>query len=154
MSAKLSHTGRKGSLRSSLTLVLALYWLALFVGTHIPNPQDFLPEDVSDKTLHLLAYAGLATLLLVRERLVEWVTWGRGLTLLAVVVAYGALDELLQAIPSLNRTADFGDWAADVLGASTALAVFLLVQWTLRRLSEVRQARLRSPSVSSASKRP
>lgn len=37
------------------------------------------------------------------------------------LVGYGGLVEVLQAIPALNRTADLGDLAADMLGVALAL---------------------------------
>jgi len=35
--------------------LLILYWLALFIATHIPVPQAVQEAGVSDKGLHLLA---------------------------------------------------------------------------------------------------
>jgi len=112
---------------------LVAYWCALFVATHIPNPERFLPPDVSDKTLHGLAYFGLTFLLLTRDALSRPFTARRGMTLLGAVLVYAALDELLQAIPALNRTADLGDWAADVAGAGLALGGFMTLRAALVR---------------------
>ena len=120
-------------LRRIATGILIAYWCALFVGTHIPNPERFLPPDVSDKTLHVLAYFGLTFLLLVRDALGRPFTVRRGLLLLAAVSVYAAVDELLQAIPALNRTADVGDWAADVCGAALALGAFVICRAALVR---------------------
>ena len=42
-------------------LALALYWTALFIGTHMPlEPQPFQPVPYFDKWLHVVGYAGLA----------------------------------------------------------------------------------------------
>ncbi|NOX54815.1 MAG: hypothetical protein GXP27_10330 [Planctomycetes bacterium] len=115
------------------TGILIAYWCALFVGTHIPNPERFLPPDVSDKTLHVLAYFGLTFLLLTRDALSKPFTFRRGVILWGAVLVYAALDELLQAIPALNRTADVGDWAADVCGAVLALGGFMICRAALVR---------------------
>jgi VanZ family protein len=104
-----------------LRVVLAVYWLTIFILTHIPSPQ--LPKvDIGDKTAHLLAYGLLSGLLLVtlhrtsRIRRVEAVT-------LLICICYGAIDEWIQAIPIINRSCELYDWFADVTGAAIAVAV-------------------------------
>ena len=44
-------------------LVLAGYWIALFVATHLPPTTPFLPGPAIDKLVHALVYAVLAGLL-------------------------------------------------------------------------------------------
>ena len=52
------------SLRRKLTvIVLALYWPSLFILAHIPIPKVVREADVSDKSLHFLAYLLLTFLL-------------------------------------------------------------------------------------------
>ena len=101
-------------------ILLSIYWLALFVGTHIPLRKIGLPGN--DKLLHLLAYGGLAFLL-------AWAvagarpTWRSILAVLLVVSTYGIVDELTQSlIPS--RSSDLGDWIADVAGALFGLVCY------------------------------
>jgi VanZ family protein len=83
-----------------------------------------LPEDVSDKTAHLWAYAGLA-ILSVRAvggglpcRVVWRVAW------LALVIAggYGIFDEVHQLFVS-GRSGDVLDWYADMSGTVIGIGV-------------------------------
>lgn len=108
-----------------------IYWLALFVATHVPVPHiPGLPEN-SDKGMHLVAYAGLA--------------WGLGLwrtlrgerrvpiagVVFVVCAVYGAADELLQ-IP-VGRQADVRDWIADACGALLGIGLLIPTRALLRR---------------------
>ena len=104
-----------------IRLVTAGYWVSMCVGTHVPNPPDVVPTNVSDTWLHLAAYFGLSVLLVgsVADR-------GRlsvlaSLRLWAVVLVYGALDEWTQMIPVLHRTAEWKDFAADAAGSAGGL---------------------------------
>lgn len=82
--------------------------------------------------MHGAAFAGLALLL-------TWTTYGRFRTfghhlgfVLGIIGLYGALDELLQ-IP-VGRSCEFGDWVADVLGASLGFTLFYTGQWLWQQL--------------------
>ena len=112
--------------------LLAAYWLALFIGTHVPRPPELLTIEHGDKYLHTSAYAGLAVLcgwyLATRGTLVAW-HYGATFIVLAV---YGAADELLQ-VP-VNRHADVADWLADAGGVMLGLTVFWLMTATWRRI--------------------
>lgn len=99
-------------------LALAVYWIALFVGTHIPLPEfEELPKS-SDKAMHFAAYAGLSFLIGL------WISARRALTVriyvlvFAATVVYAVLDELLQ-IP-VGRSCDvldiLADWAGSLIG--------------------------------------
>lgn len=118
-------------------LVLAVYWLALFAGTHVPLPPELVDLPGGDKTLHFLAYFGLSVLLataLAGTR--SGLTVSHYAGMLAGLALYGVIDELLQ-IP-VNRTADAGDWLADLAGAATGLAAFAAVRavWGKARADE------------------
>ena len=96
-------------------IALAVYWLALLTGTHWPHLPSFGPEN-TDKVLHITAYAGLATLLTLYVLAGRKATWRKlGLVFLILAVA-GGLDELTQ--PPFQRTADWYDWYADLVGIS------------------------------------
>jgi VanZ family protein len=107
---------------------LALYWLLLFVGTHLPlslDPIRTRPNTNDDKVAHVLAFAGLAFLLCTtgaidgrfRGRLVP--------NVLLICVAYAVADEWSQQfIP--GRESTFKDWIADMLGTGIGLSAFLL----------------------------
>jgi len=101
-----------------MNLVLAVYWVALFVGTHVPIPPDVVQLAGSDKMLHFGAYLGLSLLIAFCVRPKGW----NYLWVLLGLAAYGAIDELLQ-IP-VRRTADVADWLADVAGVAVGLGVY------------------------------
>ncbi len=106
----------------SAYLLLGLYWLLLFAGTHLPRVGISGPRFF-DKVLHFSAYLVLAVLTCLCVR------WRRQLTLpvylgiVAVLAAYATIDELLQ-IPIPQRTGDPWDWLADVLGVLAGAAAF------------------------------
>jgi VanZ family protein len=83
-----------------------------------------LPEQVSDKTGHLVAYAGLALLCVraVGGGLPSRVVPRVAALALAIAAAYGIFDELHQwFVP--GRSADILDWFADVSGALIGIGV-------------------------------
>ena len=119
----------------SLT-TLGIYWIVIFVGTHLPHGVRSLGR-IDDKLLHFGAYAGLAFLLaaaLVSSRV------RRGVLILPLLVAaiYGCVDELSQlAVP--GRQADIADWAADVLGAGAGVFAFCVLSRVCTRFFATRQ---------------
>ncbi len=104
--------------------LLAVYWPALAVFSHIPVPMWVRKAGVSDKVLHLLAYMILAFLL--------WCAIGGGarltrcrarvLWVFVAVVLYGGADELVQG--HVGRSCDIMDFAADLAGALAGLLVY------------------------------
>jgi VanZ family protein len=102
----------------------ALFWAAAafaFVMASLPKPPQ-LPGDPGDKVQHIIAFAVLA--LLAR---LGWLNVS-GRRLLAGLSAFGALIELVQAIPALGRHADWIDWAADTVAAGLVLGLAALVR--------------------------
>ena len=108
-------------------LVLAGYWVSMCVATHVPNPPAVVPVQVSDTWLHLVAYLGLAVLLVQGIAGVRPGSRRDAGLLWAGAVVYGALDEVTQMVPALHRTAEWKDWAADVAGAAIGVLVGILV---------------------------
>ena len=108
-------------------VALLIYWVLLFIGTHIPPNSKLLAKvHENDKAFHALAFAGLSFLMAWaiptdRARLHKN-------TLLAafVAVVYAAMDELLQ-IP-VGRSADWKDFAADCIGILTGLTVYTIAR--------------------------
>ena len=49
------------NLKRFAMLLLGIYWLAMFAGTHWPKTPQFVQGN-SDKLIHFLGYAGLAAL--------------------------------------------------------------------------------------------
>jgi VanZ family protein len=123
------------SYRPWISGALVCFWLAMFVGTHIPKVPDIL-DDVSDKTMHFLSYGGLAFLLALATASWQKMSLARFPALLAVLALYGALDELSQ-IP-VHRDASVGDWAADIGGSCVGLAVFVIVRALARSVCRAR----------------
>ena len=83
-----------------------------------------LPEQVSDKTGHLLAYAGLA-LLCVRALaggLPRRIVLRVALLAFAIAAGYGMSDEIHQSFVP-GRSADVFDWFADASGALIGVGV-------------------------------
>ncbi len=102
------------------TLPRLLFWAAgavAFVFAVIPHPPS-LPGAPSDKVQHIVAFLVLAILGRlaypdVRKR-----------ELLLGLAGFGALIEIAQAIPALNRDSDPFDWIADV---GAAFIVFVAI---------------------------
>ncbi len=98
--------------------LLAIYWTALFLGTHVPVPSGVLKQG-SDKVIHFLAYAGLAFLLSLWRGPAKW------RTSLVILAVFAVVDEVLQ-IP-VGRTCDLHDMIADWLGSAFGAAAAWLV---------------------------
>ena len=133
---------RMNRLRLGATTTLVLYWISLFVATHIPIPPNLGIGD-ADKLFHFLAYAGLAGLTTLTVAL--WARQGLAAWHLAAIVvglsAFGAFDELTQ--PLANRHADWYDWYADVAGVVAGTIAGALVygaarMWTSRAIPSPR----------------
>ena len=125
-----------------LMMALAVYWLALFTGTHLPIDPDIVVPG-KDKMLHFVGYGGLGLLFgltlalrssprprLRREGQREGASAPndsharRRLPLVGamfVLAIYGIFDELTQ--PLVGRTCDFHDWLADCGGIVIGLFV-------------------------------
>ena len=122
--------------RKWLTVLLFLYWTAMFVGTHIPKVPKELDLPGGDKSQHFTAYGGLAFLLslfFVLRRAGEVATWKKSaLRVFGIAAIYGAFDEITQ-IP-VGRHADVLDWCADIAGAAIGIGLF----WVVARLWSTR----------------
>jgi VanZ family protein len=105
-----------------LWLPVVLYMAAIFFASSIPDPP--VPSDVSDVSLHEVAYFVLTVLVI---RAVARGAW-RGVTVRTLVaawliaVAYGATDEWHQSFVP-NRHAELRDLGSDAIGAFAAAIV-------------------------------
>jgi VanZ family protein len=102
-----------------------LFWAAAafaFVMAVIPSPPE-LPGHPSDKIQHILAFLVLAAL--------GWLAYPKvkKRELLLGLAAFGALIEMVQAIPMLHRDSDPYDWVADTAAAFTVFLVIALWTW-------------------------
>ena len=105
-------------------IALIVYWIAIFVGTHLPVVPDVGPR-VSDKTKHFCAYFGLALILCyVSKPGPRWKRFG-GIAVLGV--CYAAFDEYTQGFVP-RRQPDWMDFLADALGVVTAIALYAFAQ--------------------------
>jgi VanZ family protein len=106
----------------AVSLRRLLFWAAAifaFVMAVLPHPPD-LPGSPSDKVQHVAAFATLGVL-------GAWAyVEASVLQLLAGLSLFGALIELVQAIPAIHRDSDVKDWIADTLACGVVL---LLVAW-------------------------
>jgi len=104
----------------------ALFWAAAcfaFVMAVLPYPPA-VPGQPNDKVQHMIAFATLALLASF-----AYPKWGL-LKLLAALSLFGALIEVVQAIPALHRDSDVIDWIADTVAVA---AILLLVRWERAR---------------------
>ena len=112
----------------SLWLPVAAYMAAIFFVSADPTPP--MPDRVSDKTLHLLAYGGLAVLAFraVAGGLAARVTPTAAIRTLVITIGYAITDELHQRFVP-GRSAEISDLLADAAGA--ALALIALRAWDI-----------------------
>jgi hypothetical protein len=105
-----------------------LYALVLFIGTHWPALKINAPGR-PDLLVHAAIFS-LWTLLLIACGFFGPVLSRRNiLTALPVAIVYAAIDESLQAIPWIRRTAALDDYLMNVTGivAAAALAGTFLI---------------------------
>ena len=105
--------------RGATILALAAYWVALFIGTHLPHTPQALAVT-NDHLLHWLAYTGLAVLLCINLARDARLSARQAVAIVLVLAIYGALDEWSQ-IP-VGRSCELADWLGDVAGAITGCA--------------------------------
>jgi hypothetical protein len=104
----------------------ATFWAAAclaFVMAIVPHPPE-VPGAPNDKVQHIVAFATLALLgsfAYPRTTLLKLVA---GLSL------FGALIEVVQAIPALHRDSDVLDWLADTAAVGFVLVI---VRWRRSR---------------------
>ena len=101
------------------------FWMAAtfaFVMAVLPHPPQ-VPGEPNDKVEHVIAFATLAALASFAYPKTHLLKHLAGLSL------FGALIEVVQAIPALQRDSDIKDWVADTV----AVAVVLGLVWWRRR---------------------
>jgi len=112
-------------------VLLAIYWLAIFTGTHLPSLPRAVPTP-NDKMMHFTAYFILALLLCYTTNSAR--SFPRFAAIGATAMIYGVIDELSQAfIPS--RTPDLLDYAADVAGIWMAIAFYVGAKYVYRTIN-------------------
>ena len=112
-------------LPNSRTLQVIFWAAALFtfVMAILPHPPR-LPGEPSDKVQHIIAFTTLGLLAALAFR-------SRSIARLAILLSlFGAIIEIVQAIPALNRDSDIVDWLADTI-ASAAVLLAVRRLWRL-----------------------
>lgn len=103
-----------------LFIPLIFYWILLFIGTSLPSDQLSTVIEIGDKVKHFLAYFILAILLGLNLHFQDkWENLSKHYLLYTFIIctSYGVFDELHQILVP-NRSAEFLDWVADMLGSS------------------------------------
>ena len=129
-------------LRKAVWIATAVYWVGIFIATHLPPEKLGKVPRVPDKVAHFLIFFGLAAVLgtamlltfPARRMVPVWV--------LVISLAYGAVDEILQ--PLVRRQASVRDWVADGLGIVPAVVLLAIVQHVM--LNRARTASHRNGS--------
>ncbi|MCJ7543756.1 MAG: VanZ family protein [Phycisphaerae bacterium] len=117
--------------RRAVLLTCVGAWVIAAVATHIPEPE-LSGIHVSDKTLHVVGYFGLASLFWLSLAAYGSRARRRLLTVLMVLAVYGVVDETTQAL--VHRTPDVADWLANLVGITAAIVLWETTAW-LGRLS-------------------
>ena len=109
---------------------MTIYWPALFIFAHIPVPKVVQESDISDKSLHFLAYLILVFLLWFSVSDGKKVNWRKASPwwVFLIMVAYGIVDEWLQSY-AVGRTCDSWDFLADLTGTFTGLVLFSVLSF-------------------------
>ena len=82
-----------------------------------PHPPSLVFDALGDKVEHAMAFGGMALLArLGFARAPDWLILER-------LSFLGAMIEVVQAIPSLQRDCDWRDWLADSIGVLLSLAI-------------------------------
>ena len=115
-----------------VTYPLVVYWITIFVGTHLPREiaeeemARFAEFNLNDKSLHFIAYFGLGFLL-------GWALPARfGLSqrlaiAIAIGITYAAFDEWSQRFVE-GRVPGLDDFIADSGGFLAGLLLYLVVR--------------------------
>lgn len=102
-----------------------LFWCALVFSVTmalLPHPPELAADKMGDKFHHMLAFGVMTGLALLawpqaeRLRLIERLSF------------LGAMIEVAQAIPALQRDCDIRDWVADTLSILIVAAGFWLIE--------------------------
>lgn len=112
-----SATWRRVTLRAGI----AVYWMVMFLATHLPVEPVIERLPTSDKHLHFGAYALLGLALPWWRAGARGARWSHAFALYLIVLVYAGCDELLQA--PVGRSPEWGDWLADAAGSLVGLGI-------------------------------
>lgn len=106
-------------------LLLGIYWVLLFTGTHLPRPPSIDIDNI-DKVQHFAAFSGLAFLLAWAIPAFKKNVATKMILAFLVAACYGIFDELTQGLT--KRTPDLNDYYADCAGALTGVVVYYIAR--------------------------
>jgi VanZ family protein len=116
---------RPWKLVAGLAVLAIVYWLTMFVATHLPIRTTPAGDPYSlDKLEHLTAFSALAALLNVVAAAIGFRSWKASVVIIVLIGLYAMVDESTQVSP---RSPEVLDWLADILGAIFGTAFFWLV---------------------------
>ncbi|MDB4676717.1 VanZ family protein [bacterium] len=114
-------------------IVLGLYWLLMFTGTHLAattlEMADQIAPAVGDKVKHFAAFFLLGALLCYVTNSERWVK--RFVSIGLVGMAYAGLDEYTQRFVP-GRYPDFHDFVADAFGLWCAISAYVIAKMIYR----------------------
>lgn len=117
-------------------VLIGAYCAGIFYLSSLSDPPDpAISIPLRDKLVHAVLYGGLAATTSIgirrsNETVRPWVQWW---VPIVFAVLYGITDEAHQLFVP-NRTWEFSDLLADVIGAAVAQAVLVGVLWRVREL--------------------
>lgn len=104
-------------------------WAAiLFTGTHWPK-LEIPGEGRPDLLVHLSIFGLWGSLLIAAGFFGRPTSWRNIGAVFVIGLVYGAIDELLQAIPFIHRTCALDDWALDSVGILIACTGGVVSRW-------------------------
>jgi len=106
-----------------MSALLAVYWITVFILAHRPIPRWVAEAQVSDKSIHFIAYLILVFLLWFSVRPVAKVNWRKAAVwwIILVMAVYAAADEITQGY--VGRQCDVLDFLADMAGTFSGLII-------------------------------
>lgn len=120
----------------TIICVVIIFSLSLMSGQEIPN----IPIPYIDKLVHFVMYFSLA-LALIHDFLhyskIHLKHWEIVLLSIISVIAMGGFLEILQRIPSIQRSSDFFDFLANATGAVIAAIVYKLFEPLLNKINAI-----------------
>jgi VanZ family protein len=113
----------------ALAVTTGVYWLAMFIGTHLPIRTTPIGDPYSlDKLEHVAAFAVLTGLACGVGTAWGIVATARYLGAIILIACYGVFDEATQALVAY-RQPSLMDWLADLSGAALGTTAFAMVAY-------------------------
>lgn len=104
-----------------LRMTFAAFWVVVLFMALSPKPPTLPLDWMGDKVHHMAAFAVLTFFARLSFRQVS------DLRILERMSFAGALIEVFQALPALNRDCDWRDWAADTVAVAIVLLAMRLI---------------------------